>query len=474
MDPRDHSGRVATGGLAPYALLVGSGEQPTWTDTVFGLGAATVVILALTGALKVASKLRADVRRKRAIGDTTASLSPSSGDAHHHGIGQRVAGCTCTWAESALVRVLRDRGASKRVQPTLEGLVRLASLARDRIASSDQTIRHTNDARYRTLVQNSADAIIILDDVDRIRYATPSASTLFRSLDLESAPLIPFLNRQDRESAADLLRRTRAGTDGRVGLPGAVEANTDWTVRADGNGLTQVTAWCQDFRSDPSIQGLVVTLRDVTEQRRLERELARQAVRDPLTGLTNRRPFNERLESVVQQARTTDEIAGVMFIDLDDLKKVNDSLGHEAGDVVLIAVGERLRRFVASETGVVMASRLGGDEFAVLVSGVAQPALDLAAARLGDILEQPVSVEGNEIMCGASVGVATTADAVAAPDVLRNADIALYSAKGAGKRQWRRYESWMREPCQAVLRSSPDSRRSPNDRCERVPNGRSK
>jgi hypothetical protein len=92
--------------------------------------------------------------------------------------------------------------------------------------------------------------------------------------------------------------------------------------------------------------------------------------------------------------------------------------------------------------------------------------LDLAAGRLRDILAQPVWVEGDEIVCGASVGVATTADAVAGPDVLRNADIALYSAKGAGKRQWRRYESWMRDPSRpeefAGLAGDP-----PNDRCER-------
>ena len=118
-------------------------------------------------------------------------------------------------------------------------------------------------------------------------------------------------------------------------------------------------------------------------------------------------------------------------------------------------VGPTAAWAVAAESGVVMAARLGGDEFALLVSDIAQPALDMAAGRLRDLLAQPVQVDGDQIVCGASVGLATTADAAAAPDMLRNADIALYTAKGAGKRQWRRYEPWMREPSRPTPNSSP-------------------
>jgi diguanylate cyclase (GGDEF)-like protein len=142
-------------------------------------------------------------------------------------------------------------------------------------------------------------------------------------------------------------------------------------------------------------------------------------------------------------------------VDLDDLKLVNDALGHETGDALLSAVGDRLRSFVAGYGGPnnSMAARLGGDEFAVLLAGVANDAAaDAAAGRLLAALAQPVHVGGHEVTCGASVGVATTAqDADTGPDLLRNADLALYSAKNVGKGRWRHYESWMRSTVMARL-----------------------
>jgi diguanylate cyclase (GGDEF)-like protein len=148
----------------------------------------------------------------------------------------------------------------------------------------------------------------------------------------------------------------------------------------------------------------------------------------------------------VQTAAGTDELAAVLFVDLDDLKMINDGFGHEVGDVILREVGDRLKEFVVEGAGggLRTASRLGGDEFAILLSGVAaQDAVDHAVVRLMTILARPVRVGDEEIVCAASVGVATTTDAGTAQDLLRNADIALYAAKGAGKRQWRRYEPWM-------------------------------
>src|SRR5262249_18594291 len=124
---------------------------------------------------------------------------------------------------------------------------------------------------------------------------------------------------------------------------------------------------------DPSIDGLVLTLRNVTKQRLLESELEQRAFHDPLTGLGNRLPFSERLTEEVERSRGARELTAVLYVDVDDLKLVNDALGHETGDALLSAIGDRLRSFVAGYGGPnnSMAARLGGDEFAVLLADVA-------------------------------------------------------------------------------------------------------
>jgi diguanylate cyclase (GGDEF)-like protein/PAS domain S-box-containing protein len=344
------------------------------------------------------------------------------------------------WA--LLVRA--TRADLERIRPRLLVLARQAGLALERIRLNDEIIRHTSEAYFRTLVQNSTDVILILDDANRIRYASPSATSVFGARPLDAVPLTHLLDPDDWSAAVRLLDRTRADAAGDGGI--ATLAGHDWTVRSEGGPLTQVEASCRDLRADPSIEGLVLTLRNVTAQRDLERELAQRAFHDPLTGLSNRLPFSERLEAAVQTAAGTEQLAAVLFIDLDDLKMINDGFGHEVGHVILREVGDRLKGFVTEGThsSLRMASRLGGDEFAILLSGiVGQDNVDAAAGQLMKILARPVRVGDEEIVCAASVGVATTADAETAQDLLRNADIALYAAKGAGKRQLRRYEPWM-------------------------------
>jgi len=148
-------------------------------------------------------------------------------------------------------------------------------------------------------------------------------------------------------------------------------------------------------------------------------------------------------------------VTGLLYVDLDDLKVINDGLGHETGDAVLAAVGGRLRDFVATNNGNgrAMAARLGGDEFVVLLADLVDiAAADEAAERLVAIFGHPFEVGGEDVFCQASVGVATTSGKTeTATDLLRDADLALYAAKGAGKGQWRRYESSMRNTVLARL-----------------------
>ncbi|HEY2793732.1 MAG TPA: EAL domain-containing protein [Micromonosporaceae bacterium] len=171
--------------------------------------------------------------------------------------------------------------------------------------------------------------------------------------------------------------------------------------------------------------------------------LAYRASHDGLTGLANADLFRSQLRLVARSA-TVERLTAVLFIDLDDFKNINDTLGHEAGDAVLVATAQRIRDCLRSED---LGARLGGDEFAVLLSEITDDASAyVVARRLTEALSEPTMIGGIPVICRASVGLATAG----APDqfdaLLRRADTALYAAKAAGKGRWRPYEPEMQSP----------------------------
>ncbi len=190
---------------------------------------------------------------------------------------------------------------------------------------------------------------------------------------------------------------------------------------------------------DPSggVAGYVGVFSDVTFRRRAEEELVRQATTDPLTGLVNRALFQRLLVSGIERAVRYGRLFCVLFVDLDGFKKVNDDMGHEAGDVLLKEVARRLRRAVRSSDEV---ARLGGDEFTVLLSEVrtAEDA-ETVATKVVDALAEPYTVQGATIPVSGSVGIALCPDdGTDADTVMRAADEAMYAAKRAGRSVWRR------------------------------------
>ncbi len=360
--------------------------------------------------------------------------------------------------------VRADRVALSALEPRLEVLAMQAGLALERMRLNGEIIRHTNDAYFRSLVQNSADIILIINDENRIQYASPSADSIFGDVPLSDMPLPVLVTHPERRVADAFLERAR--TDGGR-HPRGGGTTPPWTVHTANGGLADVEISVQDLRDDPSIGGLVVTMRDITERRRLERELHYRSNHDALTGLENRLPFSERLEAAVASAKESGGVAAILYIDLDDLKLINDGLGHSTGDAVLITVGERLGTFVATNGAAPRdaAARLGGDEFVVLLAELSdEAAADEAADRLVATLREPVDVDGREVSCRASVGVATTSrSADTATALLRDADLALYAAKGTGKGQWRHYESWMRRTVMARLELRASLERAVDD-----------
>ncbi len=321
-------------------------------------------------------------------------------------------------------RILADLSA------TLEILARQVALVVERVMLNQEVIRQGSEAYFRSLVQDTSDVILIIGDDGEVRYATPSATSIFGDLSIEGVLLADLVDDTSRDDVVRALTRVRSHAD-------HGPATELWRIRRRDGQHVQVQVRCSDLRGDSTVGGLVLTLRDVTEQRQLEEELKHRAFHDALTGLPNRLLFQDRTAHGLVRARRAGTVTGVLFVDLDDFKIVNDTMGHSVGDELLVAAGRRLSEVMRDSDTV---ARLGGDEFALLVERVADyAAVEEFAERIVQAFNDPFVLADGSVITTATVGVATTDDSADVDELLRHADLALYAAKAAGKRQWRRY-----------------------------------
>ncbi len=314
---------------------------------------------------------------------------------------------------------------------TLEILAHQVALAVERIMLREEVIRQGNEAYFRTLVQHTSDVILIVDDDGKVMYATPSATSIFGHIAVAGAYLWDLVADRHRDELVGVLSRASA-------TGGLSSHYVDRRITRRDGVAVQVQVRASDLRADPTVAGLVLTLRDVTEQRQLEEQLKYQAFHDALTGLPNRLFLQERISQQVAAARLDGATAGVLFVDLDDFKVVNDTMGHGVGDELLVATAVRLFGLIREcDT----AARLGGDEFALLITNAPDSAAaEAAAERVVRAFADPLVLASGAVLATITVGVATTEDGTDTDELMRHADLALYAAKAAGKRQWRRYQ----------------------------------
>jgi diguanylate cyclase (GGDEF)-like protein len=210
---------------------------------------------------------------------------------------------------------------------------------------------------------------------------------------------------------------------------------------------------------NPSVGGLVLNTRDISERRQLEDQLVHQAFHDSLTSLANRALFKDRVDHALLRTKRQTPSVAVLFLDLDGFKEVNDSLGHAAGDRLLIQVAERLHSCVRPSDTV---ARFGGDEFAVLIEDASDD-IDIiqVAERVLDGLRQPFEVNGRELHVRGSMGIARMdGDVDGADQLLRNADLAMYRAKAAGRGGYERYDPEMHTELVQRVQLESDLRRA--------------
>jgi len=337
-----------------------------------------------------------------------------------------------------LLLLARPKPASRQVRAALEALATQLALALESARLAEEIHLQRSEARFASLVQHSSDLITVVGPDATIAYQSPSSERV-----LGYPPHELLGTRFDR-----LVVREDAGRLLRVLADGSAYARQDTeviecTLRHRDGGLRQFEILHTNLLDDEHVRGIVLNARDISERKAFEDQLAHQAFHDPVTNLPNRALFVERVRHAIGRARREEAKLGVLFLDIDDFKTINDSLGHGAGDVALIDVAKRLSNSIRfSDT----AARFGGDEFVVLLEDLdsTQTAVEVADRILED-LRQPLMVAGKEVAVRGSIGISILegSSTAGADELIRDADAAMYIAKRDGKGGYRLFEPEM-------------------------------
>ena len=289
-------------------------------------------------------------------------------------------------------------------------------------------------APVRSLIHVGASPTIIVSVDGRIQFASETAVTIlgYPAGGLEAETLGSLVPPADATAILGLGKDPHGARDRR-----------DSSVRMANGDWLPVELDVVNLIADPTVRGLVIAVHDVSRWRALEVDLTALAFHDSLTRLPNRALFIDRLEHALGRRRRHTRGTGVLFVDLDDFKTVNDSLGHVDADAALTMVAERLLASIRPDD---TPGRLGGDEFAVLLDDVDEADANVVARRILDALEAPFVLSQRSIRIGGSIGIAHTASGLTtSSDLLRAADIAMYHAKEAGKNQFAVFDPSMQD-----------------------------
>ncbi|HLI23895.1 MAG TPA: sensor domain-containing diguanylate cyclase, partial [Acidimicrobiales bacterium] len=290
------------------------------------------------------------------------------------------------------------------------------------------------NARFAALIEHGSDLIAVLDGTGAFVYASPALPSAVnrRPDEVLGSRLVDLVDDADGAAVGRHLEQCGSGPDS--------VATFECRVPVAGGQVRHMEVTVANRFHDPSVEGMVCNLRDVTARVQVVDRLEYQAMHDGLTGLPNRSLLLRRLSIALDRARQSRSRCTLLYLDLDGFKKVNDSLGHAVGDAVLCEVADRLRSAVRPSD---MVARMGGDEFVVMVDEVVDIAVVTEiAARVRDSLSRTIRVAHRGITVSCSIGIAVS-DRVDPAALLQEADTALYRAKEKGRNRWELYDETM-------------------------------
>ncbi len=343
---------------------------------------------------------------------------------------------------AGVIALPKAAASSTAIRAAFESLAAQVGNALDSAALTEDMTRDESELRFRALVQHSTDVIFVLAPDTTVSYVSPSIQEIlgYDASELIGGRLSDHIPDEDRALVEPVVV-------GLLSRGSETSEALEFRIRHRDGRLLHAECLVTNLLDNPAVGGIVVNLRDVTERKQFEEQLTHQAFHDPVTDLANRALFRDRVGHALSRRPNQSEPLAVLFLDLDDFKNVNDTVGHVAGDILLqmisAAIGPELR---AGDT----VARLGGDEFAVLLEDIDhETGVSEIVERLLRTIKAPRMLDHREVAVQCSIGIAVAhsgggAKAVTTVDeLLRNADVAMYQAKAAGGDTYRYFKPEM-------------------------------
>ncbi|MFM1655223.1 EAL domain-containing protein [Brevibacillus sp. B_LB10_24] len=324
------------------------------------------------------------------------------------------------WVDTTIIPFLNDQGKPYQYVSIRNDITQRKQM--------EEEIKKSEE-KYRLITENTSDLIAVIDRDGTFSYLSPSHQVVlgYEPAEMMSGNLLQWVLEADRDAVEEVIHTvlvTKKASQVEFRIPTKSGSAIDMDAKIN-----------PILNQSGNVKDLVLVLRDITERKKSEQTIYHLAYHDTLTELPNRRLFIERLHKEINQAKRIKSELAVMFLDMDRFKDINDTWGHDVGDLILIEAAKRLKRCVRSEDVV---ARLGGDEFTVLLANISRKEeVSAVAERVIAQFQKPLEWMGHQYNLSCSIGIAMyPADAANADDLLKRADTALYAVKSRGRNEY--------------------------------------